>query len=146
MEMLSDLTKQQGASEDFTHQLKEAIIDMQNTVMTAQGAALAAQATQMQLTSRIAQLEQEAARVNDWDNEKARYELAQTERRPGQLAYKLREEAKQEGEPTHYICTTCYEEGVKSILQTINGRPLLCPRCLKMSQKVASNNAARLTP
>ena len=151
MEMLGDLTqsfqaivsiaqklkalggraKQDGASEEFTRELNGTVIEMQDTVMAAQAVALDAQAERGRLASRVAHLEEEAVRSKDWVEEKARYALAYTGADLNStLAYKLRDEARRDGEPEHFICAKCYEDGIKSIMQPTWIPSFQCPRCL----------------
>ncbi len=151
MEMLGDLTqsfqaivviaqklkalggraKQDGASEEFARHLNGAILEMQESIIAAQAVALEAQAAQGSLAARIAQLEEEAVRSKDWEEEKARYVLAptSTSSEEAAIAYKLRDEARRDDEPTHFICPYCYEDGIKSILQITGRSGVLCPRC-----------------
>ena len=72
-----DKAKQQGISGEFTRALNEDIITMQDIIIDAQGAVLSAQTTEARLASRITELEQEAMRSKDWEEEKARYVLAE---------------------------------------------------------------------
>ena len=129
LKALGGRAKQNGASEEFTRDLNGAIIEMQETIMAAQAVALEAQAAQGRLGSRIAQLEEEAVRSKDWAEEKARYVLASTSNQGATFAYKLRDEARRDDEPTHFICPNCYEDGVKCILQILDVFGLQCPRC-----------------
>ena len=70
-------------------------------------------------------------RSRDWEEEKARYVLAptSTSSEEAAIAYKLRDEARRDDEPTHFICPYCYEDRIKSILQTTGRSGVLCPRC-----------------
>ena len=101
-----------------------AVIELQETI-------LAAQAQQMALVERVGVLEEEVARSKTWDTEKQRYSLTQCA--PGAFAYVVKQ-AEARGEPGHALCTACYENGVRSILQT-NGILMLaehawvCPSC-----------------
>ena len=95
--------------------------------MDAQALTLEAQGEQSRLLARITELEKEVKRADDWVKERQRYELIHLEDR---VVYGLREKSKQEDEPIHYLCTNCYEDGVKSILQPHGYAPVgRCPRC-----------------
>ena len=122
---LTNKAKQHGASDEFTRDLNTAVINMQGAVMDAQSMTLEAQGEQSRLVARITELEKEVKRADDWDKEKLRYELIYLGRR---VVYGLCEGSRQEGEPNHYLCTTCYEDGVKSILQPFGVR-WNCLRC-----------------
>lgn len=75
-------------------------------------------------------LEKELVRLKDWEAEKARYELV--ELYDGALAYAVKDMMRG-GEPLHYICPACYQQGKKSILQGatwhLGEHSLLCPSC-----------------
>ncbi|AZR58590.1 hypothetical protein [Eikenella corrodens] len=80
--------------------------------------------------SRIAELEGEIARQKDWEAEKQRYTLHQHPL--GALTYRLKE-AQPDGAPVYDLCTNCYQEGIKSILQYAGASGFVvrhqCPRC-----------------
>ena len=111
---LSRKAEQQGLSDEFTKELNAAVINMQSAVMDAQSMTLEAQGEQSRLIGRLAELEEEVRRSNEWAEEKLRYELISLDYR---LAYGVREDSRRENEAIHYLCTTCYENGSKSILQ-----------------------------
>ncbi len=101
-----------------------AVIELQEHI-------LAAREQQSALAERVRELEEEVARSETWNTEKQRYSLTQCAL--GAFAYVLKR-AEARGEPGHALCATCYERGVKSILQT-NGELMLarhawvCPSC-----------------
>jgi len=68
--------------------------------------------------------------LKQWGSEKKRYQL--TDVGGGAFAYALKA-AMSNGEPPHYICTNCYEQSKKSILNHIDTgdglHVLSCPRC-----------------
>ena len=131
LQALTSLTKnakQHGASEEFTSELNAAVINMQGSVMDAQSMTLEAQGEQARLLARIKELEGEANRTELWEKDKARYELTD---RGGPKIYQLREDSRQEDEPTHFLCPTCYESDVKSILQVCNITDRPDARCLR---------------
>src|SRR5262245_32298267 len=90
------------------------LIDLQREIMSAQGSALTANTDQLAMLERIRDLEKKVAGFEAWDREKNRYQL--TDFGSGTFAYALKSEAR-DGEPMHYICATCYQQGHKSILQ-----------------------------
>jgi uncharacterized coiled-coil DUF342 family protein len=106
-----------------------AVIELQEKLLTAQ-------ATQSTLVERIRDLEKEVASFEQWEATKERYELKKTA--SGGLAWFLKVEA-QGSEAPHQICTKCYEERKRNILQP-KGRSsvganlgippvLYCPAC-----------------
>ncbi len=127
---LLEKAPQQGASEEFTRQLNDAIIQMQQAVIDAQEMVLAGQAEEAKLRSRLQNLEQQAERSEKWSSEMMRYKLVNLGEYRG-MAYTLREEFKREDEPIYYLCTNCTEDGIKSILQFtgVYLKQYECPRC-----------------
>lgn len=116
----------------------EAVIDLQQKILTAQEA----QAT---LIKEVSELEEEVARLKTWDTDKQRYELKDL--RKGFFAYILKE-GMENGDPPHAICTNCYQKGSKSILQcsghmSVHDRSWDCPAC-KTKVKNQWNDMAAL--
>lgn len=99
-------------------------------VIELQEGILAAQAQQAALTDQVRQLEEKVRSFEKWGAEKQRYKL--TDYGGGTFAYALKPE-KSHGEPPHRLCATCYEQGIKSILQhkgSSSGRELVgCHNC-----------------
>jgi hypothetical protein len=103
-------------------QIKLATIDLMETILAAQGSAFAAQQEQATLLQRIRELEEQMARMKTWDAEKQRYELKAID--TGAFAYMLKE-SERAGEPTHWLCTNCFNKGHKGFLafKTQNTHP-----------------------
>jgi primase-polymerase (primpol)-like protein len=89
------------------------VIDLQSAILAAQSSALTAQSDQFAMIQRVRDLEEEIARVKAWEEEKQRYQLITPW--PGCHVYALKESSKGT-EPPHWICTQCYENGMKSLL------------------------------
>ena len=105
--------------------------ELRERIVAAQVATLEAQSEQSAMIQRISDLEKEIARLETWSAERQRYELINLWN-SGVVAYGLKK-SMSNSEPPHYICTNCYDDGRKSILQPQKrngGRlMLLCPRC-----------------
>lgn len=99
---------------DTANTRNAAVISLQETILDAQSA-------YSDLTDRVRELEEQVRRFETWEAEKKRYELKQLY--PGFLAYAVKE-TERGGEPLHAICANCYENGLKSILQS-NGKLIL---------------------
>jgi hypothetical protein len=85
-----------------------AIIELQEKILSAQEA-------QFALTEKVRDLEKEAVDLKTWhQEEKKKYDLKSVAR--GSYAY-VRKEGMEPPEPPHWLCTNCYENGKKSILQ-----------------------------
>ena len=107
------------------------VVDLQSAILSAQNSALAANAHQTAMIEEIGSLKEEIARIKAWEEEKQRYKLISSW--PGTLLYALKEESSA-SEPPHWICTKCYEEGRKSILNPQRKVKalfyiLVCPKC-----------------
>ena len=101
-----------------------AVIDLQEKI-------LAAQQAQSTLIERLGALEKELTNFETWSAEKERYELTQVDN--GVFVYALKPGIKT-GEPPHLLCTNCYQQNKKSLLQAtqqLKGRHRVhvCPAC-----------------
>ena len=104
---------------------------LQGHLLEAQQGLFAAQEAQSAAAKRITELEQQIVQLKDWEGEKQRYELKDTGQ--GSLAYALKEVV-EGGEPEHWLCPACYQQGKKSIMkhETIpegRARTLVCHPC-----------------
>jgi hypothetical protein len=101
-----------GLRDTATFQAK--LLEFQAKLLDANNAAFTAQDERAALLERIGDLEKEVADLEAWEATKQRYELKKT--RSGGIAWFLKTEA--EGtEIPHQICTKCYEERKRGILQ-----------------------------
>jgi len=100
-----------------------AVIELQEKILSAHQA-------QLTLLDRISELEKEVARFETWDAEKEKYELKNVVW--GAVAYMLKPEVRGT-EPPHWLCTNCYENRRKSIMQAGpgagRGSAYKCPAC-----------------
>ena len=111
--------------------IQEIKFTLQGHILDAQQGLFAAQEAQATSARRIADLEQEIVRLEDWSAEKQDYVLADTGQ--GSLAYEYLEGV-ESGHPAHWICPQCYEDGKKSILKhevlpVGRTQTLVCHRC-----------------
>jgi hypothetical protein len=84
-----------------------AVIELQNKILSAQQ-------EQFAMAERVRGLENQLAAFEDWNSEKKRYEMADFG--GGTLAYKLKPNMAN-GEPPHRLCSACYQNRKKGILQ-----------------------------
>ena len=89
-------------------------IDLQGLILDAQQGLFAAQEAQSADARRIADLEREIIRLRDWSTERQRYQLVDAWR--GAVAYMPRS-GMEDGEPAHWLCANCFNQGRKSFLQ-----------------------------
>lgn len=106
------------------------VIELQSAILAAQSSALAANADQAAMVEEIRALKEEIARVKAWESQKQRYQL--TPFGDGAAVVYALKESMSASEPPHLICTKCYEDGKRMILQptSVNGfAHLVCPSC-----------------
>jgi hypothetical protein len=101
-----DIAKGLKEIDDATRR-NAAIIELQETILTAQQ-------SQSTLVKTVGDLEAEVASLKSWEADKARYELA--ELAPGIVVLAIKETMRN-GEPFHRICANCASNGKKSYLQ-----------------------------
>ncbi|HTB03473.1 MAG TPA: hypothetical protein VK804_23635 [Bradyrhizobium sp.] len=110
--------------------LQAKAIELNGIILSAQQSALDANIAQVDLTQRIRDLEAKITKLESWEAEKQRYELAEIG--AGGFAHVVKS-GMLNGEPIHCICSDCYQRGEKSILQmtrnTYGSVTLVCPRC-----------------
>lgn len=116
-------------------EVSEKVAGIQGALLEAQSNAFNANAKQAAMVEEVRALKEEMARLKAWDTEKQRYKLAIPFPRHGMgsVAYALKESMKG-SEPAHLICTKCYEDGRKSILNPLklpDGKSIVfvCPVC-----------------
>lgn len=106
-----------------TREINERIGDVMEKLLTAQ-------LDYSSLIDGKRELETQIAKLNQWTLEQQRYQLQKTE--AGALIYICKPE-QEHGQPSHHICTKCYEEQIKAILQpgpiVDIYETLLCHRC-----------------
>ena len=107
------------------------VIELQSAILSAQSSALSANADQAAMIEAIRELKEEVARVKAWEAQKQRYQLQPIWERSA-VVYALKESMSL-GEPPHWICTKCYEDGLRMMLQprvAKDGKGVLaCPSC-----------------
>jgi len=84
------------------------------------------------MIQRVHDLEEEIARVRAWEEQKKRYKLVNPWEGAISVVYALKESCKGT-EPPHWICTKCYDDGRRTILQLRKDQKqyvlLVCPTC-----------------
>jgi hypothetical protein len=119
-----------------TKALQAKVIEFNNAIIDAQTKIFLVNEERSALLERVSDLEKQVADLEAWETTKQRYELKKTP--GGGLAWFLKQDA-QSTQPPHQICTKCYEERKRSILQPEGrsgpavqmGKPakLYCPAC-----------------
>ena len=121
---LKDLTSSLGAS--VPTDVRDEIVALFDKLMDVQTEVLAAQGRDIKLTERCRKLEDDLRRVEAWEAERARYALQK--RGSKKYVYELRRE-RANGEPQHWLCSKCFAEGRKSILQGLDRGRWHCLPC-----------------
>jgi hypothetical protein len=116
------------------------ISEMNEKILSAQESAIAARDYQSSLLKQIGNLEQRVADLEAWDAEAETYELAnirdQGNPNGAVFAYRPKKDTHM-GEPPHFICEPCFQEGHKALLHSqilMPGRcdTLICYRCVSV--------------
>jgi len=93
--------------------LQAKVIELNTVILSAQQSALAAQEGEFALLQRVRGLEEEIAKMKDWDAEAKEYERCYPA--PGIVAFRLKSEA-QAPEPSHHLCANCFAQRRTSYL------------------------------
>lgn len=104
------------------NELVSAISDVNSKLMQANMVALESQEKQFSLTNEISGLKEKLRQIEDWEGQMKRYKLHEFP--TNGLAYAL-QPGMEQGEPIHYLCTTCADQKQKTILQP-RGNLLYC--------------------
>ena len=111
-------------------QVQEKSVELGQVIVAAQSATLSAYADQAAMIEEVRALKEEIVRVKAWETQKQRYKL--TPLWDGPVVVYALKESMSEGEPPHWICTKCYEDGKRMILQPKSKDTyalLVCPTC-----------------
>lgn len=115
--------------------INEVKIALQQHILDAQGALSAAQQADFAASARIRDLEEQLVKREHWETESQRYELMAIDR--GAFAY-MPKAGMENGETSHWLCTNCFENGHKSLLQS-RGQVASVPGGRGMQAKWACN-------
>jgi len=110
------------------------LLEFQEALIKLNADAVSVQTQNRSLLRENADLKQALKDINNWDDEKGRYAMVSPWQ--GAVTLALKRE-KSNGQPPHWICSVCYEEGKKSILNDHTESPargrrtlaLRCPSC-----------------
>ena len=106
------------------------LVQFGNIIIQLQTSIMAVQNQNSSLLRDKDELEKQLVAMKNWEVEKQRYTL--TAIWDGAMAYALKESMRG-GEPAHWLCTNCFRDGKKSILnETVNAKNFhsaSCPVC-----------------
>lgn len=108
------------------------LIGAQREILTVYEKQATLQEEKATLTERVRELEQKIVALENWEREAERYAL--TEIASGVFAHCLKQ-GMERGDPPHKLCTRCYNNQKKGVLQSDNSdgsmtqTTLSCPQC-----------------
>jgi len=122
------------ASAKSAAERNSALIEFQKALIGAQGITMSLQAENRSLLAAHDELEKQVVRLKDWSAEREQYELRMVA--PGVFC-QVAKGAVGHPEAMHKYCATCFEDRIKSILQTERihrqpggfGMSMTCVRC-----------------
>ena len=111
---------------------KKQVDALQELIFEARQSAFNAQDDLSAVKQRVTDLEAQIAQFEEWSKESQRYKLFQPTSVSG-VVYGLKE-SESNSEPPHYLCTNCYQQRRKSLLNTYKHPDaaravFLCPVC-----------------
>lgn len=111
--------------------VQEKVSNLQQLIFDARESAFNAQEELSVVKGKVADLERQISEHETWLEDKKRYQLFKPDN-VSSVVYGLKEAAST-GEPAHYLCTNCYQQRRKAILNNhpnANGFTVfLCPIC-----------------
>lgn len=102
----------------------------------------AANMMNVQISEKLKSLSQELKRQDEFEREKARYELFETP--VGDMVFKLREDAAN-GQPMHFICPVCLNAGSEFSFITGEGEYKVCQKITHHSFRFKAPHYMRAT-
>lgn len=110
-------------------EIQSKVSEIQSALLAAQNSALSATTAQIELQQKVNELETQLDAIGDWDDQKQRYLLITPF--AAVQAYALKRSFA-EGEVAHLLCTNCFHNSKRVILNPTNkdGFALVvCPSC-----------------
>lgn len=95
------------------------VVELQQVIISAQQAAIAANSEHSELVETIGDLKNQIVKLKDWEAEKQKYEL----KKYGPILLYAQKEGMEYTEPPHNLCQKCYNSGQKSILTEESRNP-----------------------
>jgi hypothetical protein len=140
LRVLGDLIQANHTFRNF-NELVTAVYEVNAKLLAVQSVALESQEKQATFTQRIGELEKEIVKLKDWNREAERYQLTEVAR--GVFTYLLKPGMEQ-SEPAHMLCTNCFTQKEKSVLQADSpGRKSTTHRCPRCKNILAVPHATR---
>jgi hypothetical protein len=115
LDSLKILRGLKGVSGDKTAQ--EEISKLHEIIVSAQQSAITANLSQLEIIQQNRALEEKLAQFERWDHEKTRYQLRDVNPGRGSVFVWALKPGVQDDEPFHVLCTRCFEQRRRSIIQ-----------------------------
>ena len=106
--------------------LKKEAIELQTIITSLHSQILTMYAHYSELLQVKNDLEKKLMDYENWDETKSQYKLEEVA--PGVFVFSLKEDNRV-SEPNHWLCTNCFDDRKKSILQRHGTVKYLCPKC-----------------
>ena len=116
-----------------TKELRESVQNLQSALIDTQTEAIAVLSHMTELRTENDRLRARLKAIEDWNSQENRYLMVCPWKNSGQVYALKKIEAS--GEPPHYLCTNCFHQRRKSILNPVVQRgsgsfiALVCPLC-----------------
>ncbi len=124
-------------------EIKSKSSELLNIIVGLQEQILSMQSKHGELLQSKNELEKQLVNIESWEKEKAQYELKEI--CPGVFVYASKQD-NNSTQPSHWLCTNCYNNEKKSILQydsfVSDGTHYLCPNCKNEICKTSKKNTS----
>ena len=107
------------------NELVSAFSEVNTKLVDATVVALASLDKQSSLSSEISELKEKLRNIENWESQMKRYRLHEL---PSKALTYAMNPGMEDGQPPHYLCTTCVNQGKKTILQP-KENTLFCQLC-----------------
>jgi cell division protein FtsB len=125
-------------------EIKGKLIELQNALLSAQESAFKSQQEQATLIAEINKLKQDIVKIKAWPEQAVRYKLKFV-KNSGTVYALIKSMAN--GEPPHYLCSNCFHDEIKSIMQPgKNANKITIIHCPKCKCEIIFNSAWAIVP
>lgn len=105
---------------------RQALIELQGVYVSLQSQLVSMQVEHSKLLQIKNDLEKKLVEYENWDKTEPQYKLEEVA--PSVFVFSLKEDNRV-SEPNHWLCTNCFYDRKKSILQRHGISRYLCPKC-----------------
>ena len=106
--------------------IRERTADLLGILLAVQSDALIVNAKHQELLKLKYDLEKKILEFENWSETERQYELKEVA--PGIFVYAYKKTV-ESAEPMHWLCTNCWKDRIKSIIQKPLGDSYTCPKC-----------------